>query len=310
MLSWLNPHKPLPPECVGLNLNTDGFSCCVVNRTTKKIVSAHSQSMKGDAALADTLLHFVRDHGLKGHICYVSLGPDDYKLLSAETPAVPEAEVNQALLWGLRDVIDSKPEDTVLASFASASGIHRPGKPIRQVVTARKVRIRAIVDAVLASGLELGAIEIPELSQRNIIALLQEDAIGVGLISQSARGVSLALYRGGELYVTRQLAGIANLSEAGHPLTAPKLAEQLGLELLRTLDYYDSQLRQRPPAAIFLQPLQTETRPLLDGLSATVNLPVKQLRFADAVAGGENFAPETQERCFVALGAALRSEAA
>lgn len=307
---WFSPRKAPPPECVGLSLHADGFSCCVVDRSANRLVSTHAQPFASDTAFAETLLHFVREQGLKGHTCQVSLGPDDYKLLSAEAPAVPEAEINQALLWGLRDVIDGKPEDTVLTSFASASGIHRSGKPIRQVVTARKVRIRAIVDAVLSAGLELAAIEIPELSQRNVIALLQEDAIGVGLVSQNANGVSLAIYRGGELYVTRHLVGIANLADAGHPLTAPRLAEQLGLELLRTLDYYDSQLRQRLPAAIFLQPLEIETRPLLDGLSATVNLPVKQLRFADALSGGENVSNELQERCFSALGAALRSEAA
>ena len=307
MPSWFSLRKAPPSDCVGLSLYAGGFACCVVDRAANKLVSANVQALTSDAGLADALLHWVREHDLKGRTCYLSLGPDDYKLLPAEAPAVPEAEINQALLWGLRDVIDGKPEDIVLDSFASASGIQRPDKPIRQVVTARKARIQAIVDAVLGAGLELAAIEVPELSQRNVIAQLQEDAIGVGLVSQSARGVSLAIYRGGELYVARQLAGIANLGDAGHPLTAPRLAEQLGLELLRTLDYYDSQLHQRPPAAIMLQPLQTETRPLLDGLSTTINLPVKQLRFADAITGGDAVSDEIQERCFNALGAALRS---
>lgn len=301
--------KIAAPDCIGLSLSVDGFATCIVDRVNHKVLSAHFQEVRDHVAFADALAQWVRDSGLKGRRCYVSLGIEDYKLLPTETPAVPDAEINQALLWGLRDVIDTKPEDTALDSFATASGINRSGKPIRQVVTARKTRIRGIVDAVLGAGLALKAIEIPELSQRNAIARLKEDAIGVGLISQNSRGVSLTIYRGGELYVTRHLAGIANLNDASHPLTAPRLAEQLGLELLRTLDYYDSQLRQRPPAAIFLQPLQIETRPLLDGLSATVNLPVKQLCFADAIAGSDQLSIETQERCFVALGAALRSEA-
>lgn len=309
-MSWFKGKKTQTSDCLGLGLHATGFSCCVVDRPTKKLLSAATHTNITDGAFPEALAHYVREQGLKGRICRVCLGPDDYKLLPAETPAVPEAEINQALLWGLRDVIDTKPEDTALDSFPSASGIQRAGKPIRHVVAARKTRIRAIVQAVLDAGLELESIEIPELSQRNVVALLKEDAIGVGLISQSPRGISVALYRGGELYVTRHLAGIANLNDAGHPLTAPRLAEQLGLELLRTLDYYDSQLHQRPPAAIFLQPLQIETRPLLDSLSATVNVPIKQLRFADALSGSDNLPAETQERCFMALGAALRSEAA
>ena len=314
MSLWFSSRKTPPPDCVGLSLYAGGFACCLVDRATNTLVSAHFQQISSEAAFAESLLQWVRDKSLKGRACYVSLGPDDYKLLPAEVPAVPEAEINQALLWGLRDVLDSKPEDTVIDSFPSAAGINRPGKQIRQVVTARKARIRVIVDAVLGAGLELVAIEIPELSQRNAIQRLEAEAIGVGLVSQNARGVSVAIYRGGELYVTRQLAGITSLAEAGHPLTAPRLVEQLGLELLRTLDYYDSQLRQRPPAAIVLQPLQNETRPLLDGLSATINLPAKQLRYTDIVAetdivaGAEKLSAETQERCFIALGAALRRE--
>ncbi|MFT3928980.1 MAG: hypothetical protein QM709_01680 [Spongiibacteraceae bacterium] len=308
MALWFNSHKSTSTERIGLSLYAGGFAACVVDSAANKIVSTHFQAISNESGLADSLLQWARDHNLKGRICYVSLGPDDYKLVSTESPAVPEAEINQALLWGLRDVIDSKPEDTAIDSFPSATGIHRSGKTIRQAVTARKARIRLIVDAVLGAGLELGAIEIPELSQRNVIKQLEEDAIGVGLVSQNSRGVSVAMYRGGELYVTRQLAGISSLADAGHPLTAPRLIEQLGLELLRTLDYYDSQLRQRPPAAIFLQPLQTETRPLLDGLSATINLPARQLQFASIVKGAENLSSETFERCFIALGAALRRD--
>ncbi len=307
---WFASRKTPPSDCVGLSLYATGFACCVVDRATSRLVSAHFQQTPHESAFAEALQQWVREQGLKGRRCYVSLGPDDYKLLQAEAPAVPDAEINQALLWGLRDVIDSKPEDTVIDSFPSATGIHRPGKSIRQVVTARKARIRAIVDAVLGAGLELAAIEIPELSQRNAIARLEADAIGVGLVSQNARGVSVTIYRSGELYVTRQLAGITGLADAGHPLTAPRLVEQLGLELLRTLDYYDSQLRQRPPAVIALQPLQTETRPLLDGLSTTINVPAKQLRFDDFVSDGDQLSPEIPERCFIALGAALRRDEA
>ncbi len=310
MSLWLKSRKPSAPECIGLSFYAGGFACCVVNRVSNRLVSTHVQTVADGLALADALAGWVRDSGLKGRRCYVTLSPDDYKLLTAETPAVPEAEINQALLWGLREVIDSRPEETVIDSFPSASGIHRPGTPIRQVVTARRARIRAIVDAVEGAGLVLGAIEIPELSQRNVIAQLEDDTLGVGLVSQSARGVSVSMYRGGELYVTRQLVGISSLADAGHPLTAPRLVEQLGLELLRTLDYYDSQLRQRPPAAILLQPLAIETRPLLDGLTTTIDIPAKQLQFGHVIQGSEALSAEAGESCFNALGAALRRDTA
>ena len=310
MPSWFRSRKAPSPECIGLGLYADGFAACVVDRASNRLVSAHFQPAADDKGLAEALQLWVREAGLRGRNCRVCLAPEDYKLLPAEAPAVPDNEINQALLWGLRDVIDSKPEDTALDSFAGAAGVQRSGKPVRQVAVARKERLRAVVDAVLGAGLDLDAIEIPELCQRNVIARLPENAVGAGIVSQNSRGVSVTLYRGGELYVSRHLAGIADLGDAGHPLTAPRLVDQLGLELLRTLDYYDSQLRQRPPAAIFLQPLPNETRPLLDGLSSTINVPARQLRYADIIDGGENVPADALERCFTALGAALRDDAA
>lgn len=305
---WNKRTKPLSANIVGIHLAASGIGCCSVLRAAKVLTSAFTQPINKGETLAEALTRMVREHDLKGQPCNIVLSGDDYKLVQTEVPAVSEQEINQALLWSLRDVLDAKPEATVLDSFSIASGLIKPGKVMRHVVTAHKMRIQSIVDAVLQAGLDLRSIDIPELSQRNIAARLPENERGVGLISQGARGVSVALYRDGELYVNRQLAGIANLNDAGHPLTAPRLAEQLGLELLRTLDYFDSQQRQRPLAAIYLQPLSGEVMPLLDNLAGMLTVPIKSLRFEMVIDGGERSPLDTQMACFTALGAALREE--
>jgi len=307
---WFKNKKTKATERLGLSLSANALACCVVAKAEPRLLSTGVYTLESNAALTETLARLTREQGWRGLPCHISLAADDYKLLPAETPAVPEAEINQALLWSLREVLDTKPEDTVLESFAFASGISRPGKPARHVVTASKQRIRGIVEAVREAGLDLESIDIPELSLRNVTSRLPENGQGIGLISQSARGVSVTIYRAGELYVTRQLAGISNFDDATHPLTMPRLAEQLGLELLRTLDYYDSQLHQRPPAAIYLQPLHGEIRPLLDNLGTTINLPIKLLQFVDVLPGGERVTGELQSRCLSALGAALREDVA
>jgi hypothetical protein len=75
---------------------------------------------------------------------------------------------------------------------------------------------------------------------------------------------------------------------------------------LRTLDYYDSQLQQRPPAAIYLQPLVGDTSILLQALTETVRVPVRQLNFGDLVKLSVPLTAELQTDCVLALGAALR----
>ncbi len=254
------------------------------------------------------LAGMVSAHKLKGLTCRVVLSGEDYKLLTAEAPAVPDAEIDQALLWNLRSVLEAPPQEIVVQSFPFAAGLNRPGPGMRHVITARKNRIQALVKGIQDAGLSLSSIDIPELALRNIASRLPENAVGLGLVSQSTRHVVITMYRADELYVTRQLAGITSLDGASQAQTVQRLIEQLGLDLLRTLDYYDSQLQQRPPAAIYLQPLPGNTSALLGGLSDTLRLPVRQLRLEDVLPGGESLTPEVQAACLSALGGALRRE--
>lgn len=292
-----------------MSLTGAGLGLCLADTRGLRPRLAHCQFIPGPLDLAQTLAEFVRAHELKGVACHAVLTGEDYKLLPAETPAVPEAEIDQALLWGLRELLDAPPADTVLVSFPFATGLERPGKRMRHAVAARKSRILDIAEAVNGAGLVLQSVDIAELALCTLTAGLPEDEQGVALVVQIPRGVFVGIVRGGELYVARQVAGIADLSGASHPLTAPGLAEQLSLEILRTLDYYDSQLGQRPLAAVYLQPLAGDTHVLTELLAANLPVPVRVLRYADRVDGAEAVDGETQSRCLLALGAALRREA-
>jgi MSHA biogenesis protein MshI len=297
-------------EIIGLVVGSSRLALCWLDAGGRHLRWAKSVSLEPTDDWARVLGDCVREQNLKGLDCHVVLGGDDYKLLPVEVPEVPAAEVDQALLWSLRDMLDAPPPEMVVQSFPFASGLNRPGRHMRHAVAARRKRIQALVDGVLEAGLVLQSIDIPELALRNLADCLPERDQGVCMVSKSARSVSINLYRANELYLARQLAGSANLDDALHPLTAPRLADQLGLDLLRTLDYYDSQLQQRPPAAICLQPMPGDTSTLVQTLSDTLRLPVRQLRFDELVKSDQPLSAELQADCVLALGAALRGVAA
>ncbi|MBI2380318.1 MAG: PilN domain-containing protein [Gammaproteobacteria bacterium] len=235
------------------------------------------ESLPAGAGLAEALAERVRQRGWKNLPAVLVLSGQDYKLLPAEVPDVPEAERSQALLWGLRDLLDRPPEDTILDSFPFAQGLERPGKRMCYAVAAAKARLAELVALVGEAGLRLEAIDIPELALRNLLRRLPEDAQGLGLVASGSRGACIAIVREGELYLNRQLAGVAELSGACHPLTAPALADQLSLEILRTLDYYDSQLNQRPLAALYLPPLPGDSTVFQELLGANLPLVVARM---------------------------------
>lgn len=302
---FMSARKGSTQEAIGLALGGARLSLCRID-ARGQLRWAGSFPLEPTDDWARVLADGVREQNLRGLPCHVVLGGDDYKLLPVEAPDVPAAEIDQALLWSLRDMLDAPPPEMVVQSFPLASGIGRPGRQMRHAVAARRRRIQAVVDGVLGAGLELRSIDIPELALRNLASRLPEDAQGVCMVSRTGRAVTITLYRDGELYLARQLAGSANLDDALHPLTAPRLADQLGLDLLRTLDYFDSQLQQRPPAAVCLQPLPGDASMLLQALSETLRLPVRQLRFDELVKSDVPLGAEVQADCLLALGGALR----
>lgn len=304
---WFNALKNRPAQSsLGLALSPARLAICHLGGE-ETLRAAWSYALTPTDNWALLLADAVREHDLKGLACHVVLSGDDYKLSPVEAPEVPAAEVDQALLWSLRDMLDAPPQDMTVQSFPFASGLVRPGRNMRYAVAARKSRIQSVVSGVLEAGLDLHSIDIPELALRNLAARLPENSPGVCIVSKGVRNISIAIYRDGELYLARQLAGAANLDDAGHPLTVPRLADQLGLDLLRTLDYYDSQQQQRLPAAIYLQPLVGDTTTLLQALTETVRLPVRQLGFGELIKLSGPVAAEQQADCVLALGAALRT---
>ena len=291
-------------ETLGLVIGADQISFCVVSggsvlRLAAEYSTEHESWPK---RLADA----VREHNLKGMPCHLILAGDEYKLLPVEVPDVPAAEVDQALLWSLRDVLEAQPQDMLVQSFPFAGGLSRPGRAMRHAVAVRKSVIRELADGVLAAGLDLHAIDIAELAMCALVKRLPEDERGVCVVTQGARNVVITLHRGGELYLARQLAGSAQLQDALHPLTGPRLVEQLGLDLLRTLDYYDSQLQQRPPAVVCLPPMPAGGELLQRGLAETLNLPVRQILFPEFVKLSQPLDAGLQMNCLFALGGALR----
>ena len=171
------------------------------------------------------------------------LDSSGYRLSLVEAPEVPTAELAAAVRWRIKDLIDFHIDDAVIDVFEMPA--HARGGPRRMMyaVTAKADVVQQQVQLVETSGLELDAIDIPELCLRNVAALLETDDRGAALLYLGERRSTLLLVRRGLLYLARHVeTGVASLAEAGelkHDLVAG-----LALEVRRSLDYFESHYEQ------------------------------------------------------------------
>lgn len=291
-------------DSVGVQFNDDGVALVLVQalQAQQPRVSHCEWLAEPDADRQEaTLTRSVEEAGLKHRHCNLVLAPQDYNLLLVEAPKVPANELREALRWRVRDLIDFPVDEAVLDAFLLPEDRSRGAKRMAYVAVARRELITQRVAEIKAAQLQLEAIDIPELALRNLILRCCDTERGVALVKLVEGGGSLHIVRGEDLHLARRF----NLPyKAGLLDDLP--AEALILELQRSLDYFERQMRQAPPGQLVITGENVSadklTPEIQEGLPVSARLfdPTQALSFADEV--NEPLLP----LCFEALGAALR----
>ncbi len=219
-----------------------------------------SDAKGGLSSCQSQLREFVERHNLKNSDCYAVLNKEDYQLLLIEPPEVPEEEVADAMRWKVKDLANVDIESTVIATFP------QPEKKMHYTVVAEKNTLSRVIDFVKECNFSLVSIDIEELSYRNYFEIIAQhkrsrtendnntehqdsDNViadhGIAVISIGENEGKLLIIKGGNLFLSRRFS--INYG-AGVFDTLPE--DEIILELQRSLDYYERQMRQSAPAEI------------------------------------------------------------
>ncbi|MGM0769340.1 MAG: PilN domain-containing protein [Pseudomonadota bacterium] len=197
------------------------------------------------------LSELVRYQGWAGTPTTLVLPLDKYQVFQLERPeGIDDAELGDALKWKLKDFLDFSPTDAVSDVFPFPADAARGRGQLVNVVAARKSLVSEQVGLVLAAGLELVAVDVAELALRNLIARLDPQNRGAALVHLRDAYGQMVIAKGAELYLSRRLDVVSD--DLKNASTQENAVQSLALEMQRSLDYYESQLGQVPPAVIRL----------------------------------------------------------
>jgi MSHA biogenesis protein MshI len=243
---------------------------------------------------------------LKHSRCTTLLSEGDYQLLLTEAPDVGPDELKAALRWRVKDMIDFHINDAALDVFDLPGAT--PGAKAHEMyaVAARTETIQKRVDLLTTAGIGLEIIDIPELAQRNLAALLPEDAAGVALLSFKSHSGLITITRQGYLYLSRALnLGVDTLRTADDPA---RYFDHIVLEVQRSLDYFESHFREAPVRHLVLAPFAMPVPGLLEHLRDNLGLTVGAMDLAQLLDSDMELTLDLQARCLTTIGAALRHE--
>ena len=248
---------------------------------------------------------------LKSCTCTTLMAEGEYSLTQIDAPQVPPEERKEALRWAIKEMV-GYPVDSACIDVLDipSAGMPQGRSAGVMVVSAAESAVRSRVAPFEAAKVPLAAVDIPELAQRNVAALLEDVNRGLAFLRVDESGMMLTLTFHGELIAvrrgemnTRQLNG-ADADERA------RVMERLVLEVQRSLDNFDRQYSHIPISKIVLAcyPLVEN---LMNELIESIYVPVREMDLAsvlDFPSIPELRNPQAQAKSLLAIGAALRTD--
>ncbi len=282
----------------------------VVRRTGMKPEVTLLDSFALEKGEAEGLQRLKSARQLKAYRCTTLMAEGDYNIAQFDAPPVPREERKEALRWSLRDVVNY-PVENACIDVLDIPGDGLPGRAASVlVVCAAERAVRARAAPFEETRIALEAVDVPELAQRNVAALLEAENRGLVFLRLYESGMMLTLSYRGELVAVRRGEMNTRQMLASDPDQRARVRERLVLELQRSLDNFDRQYSHIPVSRVVLA-----AHPQVDGLAAelaaNVYVPVHDLDLAAVI--DFPHIPELrdtacQARNLLAIGAALRTD--
>ena len=262
-----------------------------------------------DTGLADALQRLRTTRQLKSYACTSLLGNGEYSITQLDAPQVPVEERKEALRWALKETVNYPLESACIEVLESGSEGGSAGRPAGVlVVSAAEQAVLSRVASFEAARVPLDALDVPELAQRNVAALLEDENRGLAFLRIDESGLLLTLTFRGELVAVRRGETTSlQLNDPDEDVRA-RVKERLVLELQRSLDNFDRQYSHVPISKVALA-----TYPHVENLAAELGentyIPVREMDLMpvlDFPAVPELRDPLCQAKNLLAIGAALR----
>jgi MSHA biogenesis protein MshI len=291
---------------------SDGIAAASVKcaAASKPVVEWSAFYPGPSAPTAEALEKAGKDLRAASYQCATILAGGEYQLLSVDAPNVPPEELKTAIRWRLKDMLDFHIDDATI-DVADMPVDKNAAVPTHNMfaVAARNSVIEQRQNLFAAAKIPLSVIDIPEMAQRNVSALLAPEGRGLAMLSFGVDGGLLTVTFNGELYLSRRIdVALAQLLEPDHDRKHASF-DKITLELQRSLDHFDRQFHFINVSKLVLAP--TGASGLDEYLSSNLYMPVESMDLGDVLDLGKtpNLADAAQQqRFFLILGAALRHE--
>lgn len=294
---------------VGIHITQTGIAMAYVLSESATIPHIQGQKYQNSTDFATVLGDFVKTNDLNHATANYVIPSPEITLTLVDTPNVPREEMNNAMQWLVREIINYPITEAVLDSFEVPIARARDNTRMSYVAIMRKILIPKIETLVKSSGLTLKYIDIPELVLRNIACLHPEEPKGILFVYLTPTGGKLILCKEGKVYIARSIElKLDSLKNDVFESNEAKMTiEQLSLEIQRSLDYSASLFRLSIANSLLLAPTVLNPTLIQENLKSALGLNVNILDLNEVLSFETSPDFIEQANCLLAIASVLRN---
>lgn len=181
--------------------------------------------------------------------CTLVIPPERYMVLQIDKPAVPDDEISLALPWTIKDLVTLPDDDMVLDYLDLPLQNQLQGSKVNVVVSS-KSWLADIVALFVQHKMQLVGIQPEEWLARNLLPTKQQALMLVS--HQTGQDLAVQILQRGHVCFSRRLRGFNRLDQYSLDELQQGVFDNLLLELQRSIDFFEGQLKQAPVKEIAL----------------------------------------------------------
>ncbi len=232
---------------IGLSYTADQVLLCGLKKQGDKLVWELDESFSHHS-WQEQLRRFVELHKLAGTPTFFALSANWYRVHQIDTPKVESSDLFQALKWPIKEAVGG---DKPLTYDYCDLPVQVTGQNKLLAVAFPSEEISKLSEAIFSTELDLQSISVEEFTTPQLLPASHEPVIT--LVQEHGEVVVLNVVKNNELYFTRRLKGFENIGEFSEAELDMGITESLCVQIQRSMDFFESQLRQAPIRKIMIK---------------------------------------------------------
>ncbi|KGJ94317.1 hypothetical protein [Colwellia psychrerythraea] len=238
---------------LGIAFQQQGVSLCSIpmqksdstidESTAAKVIFEHEKVNSANFTSAVQALHSKRE--LEGSACLV-LNEAQSQVVQIDKPSLPDNEMNSALKWQIKDLVSVSPNNMVVDYYDAP--MLAGGKEKINVVCAPLDELKKLVETTEQGAVKISEITTQEFAFANLLA--PQDDANLLVCQQPNEEIVLIIVKQQKIFFQRRLRGFAQIGSKSAEELSFSIIDDIGLEIQRSTDYFERQLKQAPIKAI------------------------------------------------------------